>query len=158
MFILWTKQKEANAGSWTLTPQRGKSVPHDLSPEKGFQASVPKILQNQCIPWMNSKHMEVQGEATSMGSSCQRCGITWKEFSQMKPYRGSADHPKMAVYGLGSSRPFDSIRKPSPRRSTVRSPHLKGRSCPVAGESMEPSWSVTRRDNRAQMVQYWENL
>ena len=64
----------------------------------------------------------------------------------------------MVVYGLGSSRSVDNIRKPSPRRSTVRSPDLKGSSCPVPGEFMEPSSSGIKRDHRAQVVLYWESL
>lgn len=64
----------------------------------------------------------------------------------------------MVVYGLGSSRSVDNIRKPSPRRFTVRNPDLKGSSCSVPGEFMEPNSSGIKRDHRALVVPYWESL
>ena len=68
------------------------------------QASLPKMLQSHGVPGMKSKYMQVQGEANSMGSSCQRCGMSLAGLPENETVRGQCWSPSDGqVYGLGTA-------------------------------------------------------
>ena len=71
---------------------------------KVSQASVPKILQSHGVPGMKSKYIQVQGEANSMWSSCQRCGMFLAGLQENETLRGQCWSPSDGqVYGLGTA-------------------------------------------------------